>query len=66
MDEAWMIMDKEGWLTGGGGCSPRSLNWLFVGLNWRGEVVDIEEGEEGNRRRWLDDIPVGICYRALD
>lgn len=47
MDE-WM----EGWLTGGMGCSPRSLNWLFVGLNWRGEVVDVEEGEEeGNRRR---------------
>lgn len=46
MDEAWMIMDEwmEGW-PGGMGCSPRSLNWLFVGLDWRGE-------EEFKRRRW--------------
>lgn len=48
----------NGWrVDRGGRCSPRSLNWLFVGLNWRGEEefgVDIEEGEkEGNRRRWL-------------
>lgn len=47
-----MIMDMEGWLTGGRVFSPRSLNWLFVGLKGRGEVVDTEEGEEEvNRRR---------------
>lgn len=52
-----MIMDMEGCRVdqGEGRCSPRSLNWLFVGLDWRGEVVDMEEEEEveGNRRRWL-------------
>lgn len=48
-----MIMDMEGWVTGGGiGCSPRSLNWLFVVLEWRGEAeFGVEEEEEkGNRR----------------
>lgn len=56
MDEHGWSMDDHGYGglgdQGGMGCSPRSLNWLFVGLDWRGEVVDIEEGEEeGNRRR---------------
>lgn len=53
-------MDMEGWRVGGlvdrggGVFSPRSLNWLFVGLDWRGEEeigVEVEEEEKGNRRR---------------
>lgn len=54
----------EGWLTGGGGCSPRSLNWLFVGLKGRREEeFGVEEEEvEGNRRRSLYDINVNrLC-----
>lgn len=50
-----MGMDMEGWLTGGGGVFAEKFNWLFVGLDWRVEEVDIKEEEgEGNRRRWLE------------
>lgn len=51
MIHGWRVGGLEGWRAGGGVFSPRSLNWLFVGLNWRGEVVDMEEGEEGDRGR---------------
>lgn len=55
-----MIMDMEGWRVGGlvdwGVVLAEKFKLVVYGFELEGEEefgVDIEEEEEGNRRRWL-------------
>lgn len=41
----------EGWLTRGDRVFAEKFKLVVCGFGLEGEVVDIEEGEEGNRRR---------------
>lgn len=44
-------MDMEGWLTRGDGVFAEKFKLVVCGFELEGEVVDIEEEVEGNRRR---------------